>query len=130
MPVRRALERDGWTITNDPLRLRIGRRNVFIDLGAERLIAAERGTQRIAVEIKTFEGLSEVEELRDALGQFVLYRELLAEQEPDRLLYLAVPVAALEGIFAEEMGQLLLRRLSPRIIGYNPEEEVIERWIP
>ncbi|UIE39128.1 element excision factor XisH family protein [Leptodesmis sichuanensis] len=32
--------------------LRIGLRSVFVDLGAERLIAAERGTEKIAVEIK------------------------------------------------------------------------------
>jgi XisH protein len=35
---RRALERDGWTITNDPLRLSIRRRNLYVDLGAERLL--------------------------------------------------------------------------------------------
>ena len=47
--VKNALVKDGWTITHDPLRLRLRRgRNLFVDLGAERLLAAERGTEKIA----------------------------------------------------------------------------------
>ena len=57
--VRAALIKDGWTITDDPLQLPIGRRTLAIDLGAEKaLIGAQRDTQRIAVEIKTFGGVS------------------------------------------------------------------------
>jgi hypothetical protein len=52
--VRTALEKDGWHITDDPLRLLIGVDTMFIDLAAERLIAAERGEERIAVEIKGY----------------------------------------------------------------------------
>lgn len=52
--VRTALEKDGWVITADPLILVVGIRSVFVDLGAEKLIAAERGTEKIAVEIKSF----------------------------------------------------------------------------
>ena len=49
-----ALEKSGWTITDDPFRLEYGRRNLYVDLGAENLIAAEKDRQRIAVEIKSF----------------------------------------------------------------------------
>jgi hypothetical protein len=51
--VRIALENDGWTITHDPYKIMIGRRRGYIDLGAE-LIGAERETEKIAVEIKSF----------------------------------------------------------------------------
>ena len=51
-PVVEALTNDGWTITDDPLVLRMGRRVVKADLGAERLIGATRDNERIAVEIK------------------------------------------------------------------------------
>ena len=54
--VRRALEKDGWTITHDPLRYKIGSRKIEVDLGAEQLIGAEKGTEKIAVEIKSFIG--------------------------------------------------------------------------
>jgi hypothetical protein len=50
--VIQALQADGWTITHDLFLIPYGDRRLFIDLGAERLtIGAERGTERIAVEI-------------------------------------------------------------------------------
>ena len=52
--VRRALEADGWTITEDPLTLKFGEQNVSVDLGAEAPVGAERGGQKITVEIKSF----------------------------------------------------------------------------
>ncbi len=82
--VRNALVRDGWTITHDPFRLSFGGRDVFVDLGAERVLAAEKAGRRIAVEIKGFTGASRVADLEQALGQLVLYRAILAEREPDR----------------------------------------------
>lgn len=38
--VKRALQKDGWQITHDPLSISVGGVNISIDLGAERLIAA------------------------------------------------------------------------------------------
>ena len=37
--VKRALQKDGWTITHDPFILRYGRKRVYADLGAEQLIS-------------------------------------------------------------------------------------------
>ncbi len=67
-----ALIKDGWTITDDPLILKIGRRSVFVDLGAEKLIAAERGSDKIAVEIKSFLSPSPINDLETAWGQFFM----------------------------------------------------------
>jgi hypothetical protein len=128
--VRTALISDGWTITHDPLTLRAGARKLFIDLGAERLLAAEKGTRKIAVEIKTFRRVSSVEDLQDAVGQFVMYRDLLSEYEPEREAFVAVPDETLDGIFAEEIGQVLLRHGSIRVFGYDADQEVITRWLP
>lgn len=66
--VRRALEEDGWTITDDPLIVRFGRSFCEIDLGAERLLAAEKADEQIAVEIKTFLRPSLLSEFHTALG--------------------------------------------------------------
>ncbi len=99
MPVRnmhhtaviRTLQADGWTITHDPLLIPYGDRRLFIDLGAERVtIAAERGSERIAVEIARFVADSPVRDLQEAVGPFVVYRALLAKAEPERSLVLAV----------------------------------------
>jgi len=52
--VRNALVKDGWTITHDPYPLKLGRKDSLIDWGAEKIIAAERGNDKTAVEIKSF----------------------------------------------------------------------------
>ncbi|MDJ1174622.1 element excision factor XisH family protein [Roseofilum capinflatum] len=87
--VKMALIKDGWTITNDPLSLAVGGRMVYVDLGAEKLLAAEKDNQRIAVEIKSFVRPSPVQDLENALGQYVLYRGLMQESplHQDRKLY-------------------------------------------
>jgi hypothetical protein len=38
--VRNALIKDGWTITHDPLRLVWGKRDMYVDLGAKKLLGA------------------------------------------------------------------------------------------
>lgn len=89
--VKNALIKDGWTITHDPLRIRLSRgKNLFVDLGAERLLAAERGTEKIAIEVKSFTRPSDMKDLEEAVGQFVLYARLLKRYYPEHTLYLAV----------------------------------------
>jgi hypothetical protein len=85
-----ALIKDGWSITDDPLRLRIGKKDMFVDIGAERLLQAEKGQIKIAVEIKSFVGPSDLNDLHEALGQYILYHDVLQALQPDRILYLAV----------------------------------------
>lgn len=126
-----ALIKDGWTITHDPLTLPFGRRtNIYIDLGAQRIIAASKDDQKIAVEIKSFVGKSEVEDLEGALGQYVLYLSLLEEKEPDRKLFLAVTRETFDSIFNEPIGQVLIRKLNLHIIIFDEKKEVIIKWIP
>ena len=88
--VRNALEKDNWQITKDPFVLKWGIRDLYIDLGAEKLIAAEKTGQKIAVEIKSFIGASPVTDLENALGQYILYYDILTRLEPERRLYLAI----------------------------------------
>jgi XisH protein len=126
--VRQALETDGWTITADPLTLRVGTRDLYIDLGAEKLLAAERGSEKIAVEVKTLGGPSPIASLEQALGQFVLYSDALELLEPERLLFLAVPESAKE-LLAEPIGQLLLRKGRLRLLVFSEKGSVVQ-WLP
>lgn len=73
------LKKEGWVITDDPLKLKWGLRELFVDLGASKLLAAQKGEQKIAVEIKSFVKISPVRDLEEALGQYILYRNILEE---------------------------------------------------
>ena len=126
--VKNALIKDGWTITHDPLRLSWGGRDMYVGLGAERLLAAEKAGQRIAVEVKSFVGASEMDDLEKAIGQFVLYQAVLAEREPDRLLFLAVPQFVLRDVFEQPLGELLFQKNLVHVMGFDPDMEVILRW--
>jgi XisH protein len=129
--VKTALVKDGWTVTHDPFRIRLAKgKNLFVDLGAERLIAAERGLERIAVEIKSFRSASDMKDLEEALGQFVLYKQLLTRYAPERILYLAVADEIRKTVFEEEAGQILLEDGIVRLVTFDPLQEAILRWIP
>ncbi|NEQ80654.1 MAG: fatty-acid synthase [Moorea sp. SIO2I5] len=127
--VKNALIKDGWTITNDPLSLKIGKKDIYIDLAAEKLLVAEKQGQKIAVEVKSFVGLSEIEDLKNALGQYILYDKILKRQLSERLLYLAIRSAIFNRLFTKEIGQILLEDNTLKIIVFDPEEEVIIKWI-
>lgn len=127
--VRRGLEKDRWHISNDPLELEWEEVKVKIDLAAERLIAAERGEEKIAVEIKSFIGTSLISDFHTALGQFLNYRIMLEVKEPERLLYLAVPLETYETFFQSRFAQTAMERHKLSLIVYNPVSEEIVQWI-
>ena len=128
--VREALIGAGWQITHDPYKIPIGFDKVFVDLGAERPLAAEKDGRKIAVEIKSFLGPSDVYDLERALGQYVLYRALMDVVEPDRLLYLAVPTVIHQQVFRRPIAEIPVESLRVAFIVFDPDRREIVRWIP
>ena len=126
--VKEALIKDGWTITHDPLILPAGKTNVYMDLGAERMIGAEKGNEKIAVEIKSFLGKSGLNDLENALGQFFFYLNVLEEKDPERILVLAVPLTYFEGFLRDAFYTKLLTRMGVNTIIYNEIEKIIVEW--
>lgn len=127
--VKLALIKDGWTITHDPYVISVGRGKAYVDLGAELTLAAEKQEQRIAVEVKSFRGESDLTDFQRAIGQYIFYRSLIDCEEPERKLFLAVPIDAYENVFQERITQPVLTELSMPIIVFRPNGEDIERWI-
>jgi hypothetical protein len=127
--VKNALVKDGWTITHDPYTLALGNKDVYVDLGAERLLAAEKGDEKIAVEIKSFRGASDIHDLEVAVGQYVLYRSLLTRFESDRKLFLAVPASVFDSTLAEPIARPVIEDLGIALISFDPQQEVIVKWI-
>lgn len=127
--VRRGLEKDQWHISHDPLELEWEEVKVKIDLAAERLIAAERGDNKIAVEIKSFISPSAISDFHTALGQYLNYKIMLDSQESDRKLYLAIPLEAYNTFFQSRFAQTAIDRHQISLLVYNPVTEEIEQWI-
>jgi hypothetical protein len=111
------------------LDLSIGEVELLADLGAERLIAAEKGNEKIAVEIKSFVGQSLVSEFHKALGQYENYRLSLEELDPQRDIWLAIPKEIWESFFQRIFIQKAVQRYKIEIIVFNTETEMIELWI-
>lgn len=127
--VKTALIKDGWTVTDDPLSLDIGGRDLYIDLGAEKLLVADRNSQKIAVEVKSFISPSPVADWERALGQYLLYEKVLARTHPERTLYLAIRQEIYLGFFTEPVVQICLESRPMNILVFDVNQEIIERWI-
>lgn len=126
--VRNALEKERWTITDDPLFIKSLGIDFYVDLVAERIIGVEKEGQKIAVEIRSFIAASAVSEFHKAIGQYMNYRLALRNQEPDRLLYLAVPKDTYETFFRIQFVQAAVREYRIALMVFDPEKEAIVIW--
>ncbi len=128
--VREALVKDGWTITHDPFHLPIGSKDVFIDLAAERLLAAEKEGEKIVVEVKSFLARSFLADFYGAVGKFVTYEDVLSVKEPDRKLFLAVPAHVYEAeMEKEELVEIVLKNRHVHVIVVDVDHKIIVKWI-
>jgi hypothetical protein len=128
--MKRALIKDGWIVTHEQMHLKWGAKDMYVDLGAEKFMTAEKDGRKIGVEVKSFIGHSEMSELEKAVGQYIVYHDVLKEIEPDRELYLAVTEEIFTDLFEEPIGTLLLNKERFRLIVFEPSKEVILKWIP
>lgn len=129
--VVKALVADGWVITDDPLTLSYGGRDLYVDLGATNgTIGAEREGERIAVEIKSFLSPSVLADLEVAVGQHAIYRAVLAAVDPGRRMFLAVPRRVHRGVLSEQLGELVLRTQQLSLVVFDEHAERIDQWIP
>jgi XisH protein len=126
--VRTALEKEGWVITADPYELSVGDVDFEIDLAAE-MLAAERAGEKIAVEIKSFIGRSNVAAFHTALGQFINYQFALEEFDPQRKLYLAVPRSIYSSFFQRRFVRSVVERAQIRLLVYDEKQEIITQWL-
>lgn len=126
---REALERDGWQITHDPYPLRVGNIGYEVDYGAEKLIAAQKGSEKIAVELKGFTGPSDVNEFHKAVGQFNDYFVALEIVEPERILFLAIPEETWRSFFQELVIKKAIERIQAKIIIFDPHQRIVKSWI-
>lgn len=126
---KNSLEKDGWTVTKESFYIKLSPKvEVYIDLVAEKLLAAEKSGQKIAVEVKSFLGVSAISEFHLAVGQFLNYRLALKKIEPDRILYLGIPLDAYNQFFSDSFIQSAIEEYRIRLMVFNPVREEIVLW--
>jgi hypothetical protein len=106
----------------------------ILDMRLQRLTALERDKiaeelDGIAVEIKGFLGPSTVSACHAALGQYLHYRMVLDKEDPERILYLAVPIDTYDTFFGLVFTQTSVQRHGVHLIVYDPETEALLQWI-
>lgn len=127
--VRSALEKDGWTITHEPLFLQPSQDvKMKVDLAAEKLLSAQKGNQKIAVEVKSFVGLSTISEFHTAVGQFLNYQVALDKLEPDRILYLAIPKDIYQDFFTDSFIREVINRYQIKLLVFHIQKQEIVLW--
>lgn len=126
--VKEVLINDGWNITHDPYILPY-KPGWEIDLGAEKMLAAERDSKKIAVEVKSFLADSFANEFHKTLGQYLNYISALKRTEKVRFLYLAVPIEIYESEFSIEGIANSIEDYNVKILVYDPFEKIVLKWI-
>ncbi|MCU0494895.1 MAG: XisH family protein [Chloroflexaceae bacterium] len=127
-PIKAALLNAGWIITHDPFRIEYRGDQGFIDLGAERLVAAQYGQRKIAVEVKSFLNPSLLTDVQQAIGQYLFYRTILDEIEPDRILVLGISSDTATELLGRPAAVLYLERQQVQVMVVAIETEEIVRW--
>jgi hypothetical protein len=127
---KHALERDGWTVTHEPLTLRLEDVKFYVDLAAEKeTTGSDGGKSKVAIEVKVFGGLSFLNEFEKAVGQYSIYRQFLEELFPERQLFLAVPHKVYENSFSLPSISAVVARQQIKVLVFNAETEEIVQWI-
>ena len=63
-----------------------------------------------------------------ASGQFLNYRLALQMKEPDRIIYLAVPLDTFNSFFQEIFIQEAVKLYQLKLVIYDPNKEEIVEW--
>jgi hypothetical protein len=126
--VKEALIQEGWTITDDPYYIETDDVDFEVDLGAEKIIGAEKEGVKIAVEVKSFVATSFVYEFHRVLGQWNNYSINLEDFEPNRKLFLAVPLKIYTDSFHLSFVQKAIKRFKIKLIIFDAESKKIVKW--
>ncbi|BDA68358.1 fdxN element excision controlling factor XisH-like protein [Calothrix sp. PCC 7716] len=127
--VRFALVKDGWQILKDDYTLEYGGDRLYVDIAAEKSITAEKQGRKILVEVKSFLGKSFINDLEQAVGQYVVYRDVLVETALDFKLYLAITQGTYKSNFQSKLAQMIINRNQVKLLIVDAESEVIVQWI-
>ncbi|BAY96447.1 fdxN element excision controlling factor XisH-like protein [Tolypothrix tenuis PCC 7101] len=127
--VKNALIKDGWKIIADPYFLQYEDAELYADLFVEKALLVEQEGRKIVVEIKSFISPSLMKDFENALGQYILYRDILKLANKDYKIYLAIRDTIFDTFFQRKSIQAVVKRNQIEFIIFNNEREEITLWI-
>ncbi|MEH1809672.1 XisH family protein [Nostoc sp.] len=127
--VKNALIKDGWTIIADPYFLQYEDAELYADLFVEKALLAEQEGRKIVVEIKSFISPSPMRDFENALGQYILYRDILQLASKNYKIYLAIRDTVFDTFFQRKSIQAVVKLQQIEFIVFNNEREEITLWI-
>ncbi|MEH2418417.1 XisH family protein [Nostoc sp.] len=127
--VKNALIKDGWTIIADPYFLQYEGAELYADLFVEKALLAEQQGRKIVVEIKSFISPSPMRDFENALGQYILYRDILQLANKNYKIYLAIRDTVFDTFFQRKSIQAVVKLQQIEFIIFNNEREEITLWI-
>lgn len=127
--VKNALIKDGWTIIADPYFLQYEDAELYADLFVEKALLVEQEGRKIVVEIKSFISPSPMRDFENALGQYILYREILQLASKNYKIYLAIRDTVFDTFFQRKSIQAVVKLQPIELIVFNNEREEITLWI-
>ena len=127
--VRFALIKDDWEILTDNYRLEFGGDRLYVDIAAEKSITAQKQNRKILVEVKSFLGRSFINDLENAVGQYIIYRDILTETNSEFNLYLAITKGIYQSNFQRKLARTIITRNQVNLLIFDAQNEEIDRWI-
>jgi hypothetical protein len=127
--VKNALIKDGWTIIADPYFLQYEDAELYADLFVEKTLLAEQEGRKIVVEIKSFISPSPMRDFENALGQYILYRDILQLASKNYKIYLAIRDTVFDTFFQRKSIQAVVKLQQIEFLVFNNEREEITLWI-
>jgi hypothetical protein len=128
--VKNALIKDGWTITADPYPLEYEDVELYPDLAVEKLISEDEKQRKIIIEIKSFISPSLIKDFQNALGQYILYRDLIQlAQDEYQEIYLAIKDEIYETFFQRKSIKAVVKLNQLSLVVINTKKEEIVKWI-
>jgi XisH protein len=128
--VKEALEVDGWLITHDPFYIKPEKGVSYpVDLGAEKVIVALKGPDKIVVEVKSFLEESLLHEFHGTIGQYIDYQSGLEMMKSEYELIVAIPEPAFDYLWSFEVIRRSSSKINMKILVYSIQQPKVLQWI-
>lgn len=124
-----ALQKVGWIVTQQPFAIRINPKElVYADL---HLSHNQLDYAIIVVEVKCFsDNRSHLDQFYHAVGQYLIYRQILNLKPMKVDLYLSVPSTIYQTFFKRISVQAVIDEIAMKMVIIDLEREEVIEWIP